>query len=92
MRREPIGWRRWVVSIGFSVLGLMALAMAGSIFFGGVIVAPQRRSLALRPWAAIRIESPVIQVILGACLAVVAVLLFRLGYKALREGRDAGEP
>jgi hypothetical protein len=66
--------------------------MAGSIFFGGVIVAPRRRSLAVRPWAPIRIESPVIQMILGACLVAVAVLLFRFSYKALRDGQDAGGP
>jgi threonine/homoserine/homoserine lactone efflux protein len=88
-KREPIGLRRWIICIGFAVFGLMFLAMAASILIEHVAFVPgTRRYRGPRPWEVIRLESPLVQLISGACLAAAGAYFIYLAYKAIREGRE----
>jgi hypothetical protein len=81
------------VCIGFSVFGLMFLAIAASILVEDVafLPGPRSRYRGPIPWRVVRIESPLVQVISGTCLAVAGVFLAYLAYKAFREQRKEKE-
>jgi hypothetical protein len=80
MRRRPIGWRRWILCIGFFALGLMFLTAAAGAFLG-VDVAPVTRHVYAH---AHRIESPAMRVVEGTFFSILGLLLMGLGYRAFR--------
>ena len=83
MRRKPVGWRRWVLCIGFFALGLTFLATAAGAFLG-VDVAPSTRHVYAR---AHRIESPAMRVAEGTFFSILGLLLVVLGCRAFRAPR-----
>ena len=87
MAREPDAWRARVVFIGYSILGLVLIAMAAGIFFGtSLFMSPGVRGTP-RPWNTVPVDSPIMQALGATFFAVVGVALIWLGIKALRARR-----
>jgi hypothetical protein len=84
MTRKPIGWRRWILCIGFVALGLMFLATAAGAFLG-VDVAPVTRHVYAR---AHRIDSPAMRVAEGTFFSILGLSLVGLGYRAFRRPKQ----
>jgi hypothetical protein len=87
MARELTAWRRWVLFVGFSIFGLMSLAMSVAMLFGVTFTPIGRRFGAPRPWSVVPIESPVGQTIGTIVFTIAGVVLLWQGVKALRGRR-----
>ena len=73
-----------VFFIGFSAAGLTLLTVAvTTVVYGTGFIARGPRPRLLREWAVIPIESPVVQVISGVCLAIAGSGFLWLAYKVL---------
>jgi hypothetical protein len=79
--------RRWVLFVGFSIFGLMSLAMAVAMLFGVTFTPTGRRFGPPRPWSVVPIESPVGQTIGTIVFTIAGVVLLWQGVKALRGRR-----
>ena len=87
MASELTAWRRWVLFVGFSIFGLMSLAMAVAMLFGVAFTPTGRRFGPPRLWTAVPIESPVAQSIGFIVFTIAGVVLLWQGVKALRGRR-----
>ena len=76
-----------MIFVGWSILGLLAIAMAAGMFVGTTLFMSPGPRGAPRPWNAVPVDSPVMQAVGATIFAVVGVALIWLGIKALRKHR-----
>jgi hypothetical protein len=83
MARELTAWRRRVLFVGFSIFGLMSLAMGIAMLFGVTFTMTGQRFGPPRPWSVVPTESPVGQIIGAIVFTIGGVVLLWRGVKAL---------
>ena len=85
MAHDMSRWRRVVLFVGFSVFGLIFLALAFAAIHGETFTPSGSRFGTPKPWKAIPLESPIAQIAGTIVFAIVGVGFMWLGFKALRD-------
>ena len=87
MARESSAWRKVVLSIGYSAVGLVLFAMAFALIEGAMLVPNVQRRGQPKPWAVMPVDSPLSQAIGAVVLGIAGSYLIWLAVKEAKGRR-----